>query len=182
MKKEIKYWIREGDAGEYESADSLDDLNLQYRDLGTFSHWVRKGFCTSAFQGNNYVSLYCQKGGPEGATNHDLTGGEKAQVEGTFRKPNPAREKYNAYTASVNKFLRDNSVKPGCHNREKEEAEPFFSRSPCECCGNKLGGNRETYNFATEAHQVFQADICVDCVYYLAYGTLDDETMKEVNK
>jgi hypothetical protein len=52
-----------------------------------------------------------------------------------------------------------------------------------------LGGNRETYSFATEGEalvtgqaKVFQADICVDCVYYLAYGTLDDETMQEVGK
>jgi hypothetical protein len=106
-----------------------------------------------------------------------------------------SKAEFAAYVSNVEHFLRINHVGPGCHSPvykecgEGDPVEPFFSWSPCECCGGRLGGNRETYSFATEGEalvtgqaKVFQADICVDCVYYLAYGTLDDETMQEVGK
>ena len=99
---------------------------------------------------------------------------------------------YAAYEVAVAAFLKSNNVKPGCcspaggqaDSNETEtpcEAEPFFSWRPCECCGSRLGGDRETYQFAQEDGALFEADICVDCVYYLAYGVLDDCTMLEVD-
>jgi hypothetical protein len=100
---------------------------------------------------------------------------------------------YAKYEASVARFLSENHVKPGCYGpacdmEAGEEPEPFFSWSACECCGSQLGGNRETYRFVAEnpagnyaslsnPDTSFEADICTDCVYYLAYGRLDDMTM-----
>ncbi len=92
---------------------------------------------------------------------------------------------YAQYEANVASFLQQNKVKPGCHgplNQEPDPGfEPFFSWQPCECCRSPLGGNRETYSFATEPDfSTFEADICTDCVYYLAYGQLDDMAMLEI--
>lgn len=99
------------------------------------------------------------------------------------------KKEYAAYVSNVEHFLRINHVKPDHHNRQTEEAQPFFSKSPCECCQSPLYGNRETYNFVTEGgaltlgkDRIVSADICVDCAYFLACGTLDDETMAEVAK
>lgn len=91
---------------------------------------------------------------------------------------------YSNYQANVNRFLTSNNVKPGCQGPKYEEPdprfEPFFSSRPCDCCGSHLGGDRETYQFATRAGKLFEADICTDCVYFLAYGQLDDATMMEI--
>ncbi len=102
------------------------------------------------------------------------------------------RKQYAEYEAAVTSFHERNNVKLGCcspvggqadsnEDETPHETEPFFSWSPCECCGSPLGGNREHYQFARNDGLLFEADICVDCVYYLAYGVLDDTTMAEVN-
>jgi hypothetical protein len=100
---------------------------------------------------------------------------------------------YAEYEAAVNRFLTLNKVKPGCYGPAEHEVEPYFSWAPCECCGSYLGGNRERYHFAYECDRnkgkgfeagvtVFEAEICSDCVYYLAYGQLDDMTMMDMDK
>jgi hypothetical protein len=87
---------------------------------------------------------------------------------------------YADYVQSVARFLKLNNIKPGCYSPATENSEPFFSWSPCHCCHNSNGGNRETYRFAMLSGEMFNADICADCVYYLAYGKLDDMTMMEM--
>ena len=94
---------------------------------------------------------------------------------------------YQAYRDRVAKFLTDNRVKPGCH-----DADPYglshFSGRACECCGSKLGGYRQKWAFSVENTRqeldepcpTFEAYICVDCVYYLTHGQLDDATMMEI--
>ena len=65
-------------------------------------------------------------------------------------------------------------------NEDAPEREPWFSWSPCECCGSHLGGNRE-YLYARDASdEIVQFTICEDCVYYVNYGQLDDTTMLEI--
>lgn len=105
-------------------------------------------------------------------------------------------KEYANYEARVARFLKENNVKPGCYSNASdpdtgEAIEPFFSWSSCECCNRSLGGTRETYSFAYERMDAnargervdtFTADICEDCVYYLAYGCLDDLTMLEITK
>lgn len=88
---------------------------------------------------------------------------------------------YEAYTASVASFLERNNVREGCLGPvNAENSEPFFSWQPCECCGSHLGGNREEYEFVTQDGNTFKANICTDCIYFLAYGVLDDMTMLEI--
>lgn len=87
---------------------------------------------------------------------------------------------YQEYQKQVASFLADNRVQVGCHGPYDSRSEPFFSWSPCECCQRNLGGNRETYSFSTLEQETFNAAICTDCVYYLAYGQLDDLTMLEL--
>jgi hypothetical protein len=90
------------------------------------------------------------------------------------------KEQYAKYQKAVESFLVNNSVKPGCHGPKGEQAKPFFSRSPCECCGSETGGNRETYSFDTTLDAApFEADVCVDCAYYLAYERWDDTAIME---
>lgn len=59
-----------------------------------------------------------------------------------------------------------------------EEGDGFFTWSQCECCRRMMGGIRLT----CRGDNGFLYDVCEDCVYYNAYGVLDDvtmETMKE---
>ena len=61
-------------------------------------------------------------------------------------------------------------------------AEPYFSWRRCDCCGSTLGGNREDcigYNPTTGKVQG-DYSVCVDCIYYNEYGTLDDMTMMDM--
>ena len=92
------------------------------------------------------------------------------------------KEDYSKYVDRVENFLKLNKVKPGCHSPKNIYSEPFFARKPCECCQRFLGGDRETYNFMQENGEFFRLDICTDCVYFLAYGQLDDMTMLDLEK
>ena len=95
--------------------------------------------------------------------------------------------KYDAYVLSVDAFMALNEIEhSGPEFSEEDEGEnagrwePFFSWSACGCCGSQLGGNREHYVFVCKDGARFTEDICTDCVYYLEYGKLDDQTMMEV--
>ena len=90
------------------------------------------------------------------------------------------KRQYQEYQESVANFLKKNNVRAGCHSPKDVESEAFFSWRPCECCKQLLGGDRETYNFAQENGETFEAEICLDCVYYLAYDRLDDQTMLDM--
>ncbi len=58
--------------------------------------------------------------------------------------------------------------------------DPWFSWTPCECCGSTLGGNREYLFTRNENDTIVHFEICEDCVYYLNYGRLDDMTMQRI--
>lgn len=92
------------------------------------------------------------------------------------------KSQFVIFEANVAHFLKSNVVKSSRHGPLKPDSEPFFSGRQCECCKSTLGGNRETYSFAVEKGETFEGDICSDCIYYLAYGTLDDLTMMEMEK
>jgi len=52
--------------------------------------------------------------------------------------------------------------------------ETFFSSQPCDCCGSKLGGNRESYvavvRIGDGYERKLEIEICSDCVYFNEYG------------
>lgn len=94
------------------------------------------------------------------------------------------KQEYAHYEQAVAQFLHGYNIKPGCYGPAEPEADPFFSWRPCGCCGSGLGGNRETYRFAINGSHdaTISAAICVDCIYYLTYGRLDDTTMMEIEQ
>lgn len=56
-----------------------------------------------------------------------------------------------------------------------------FSWRPCECCGSTLGGERYPAHGVAKDDTVIHFDICTDCLFYLAYGQLDDVSMMEMD-
>ncbi len=98
------------------------------------------------------------------------------------------RQEYKEYEQDVADFFKREGITnlTGTYDEETGEGsmEPFFSWYPCQCCGSTLGGDREEcsgWNPTTkEVHGPFT--VCMDCVYYAEYGTLDDQTMIEVEE
>jgi hypothetical protein len=113
------------------------------------------------------------------------------------------KKEYADYEASVKAFFEREGIQnlsggyihcPECEDEEQEledgscpihgqMQEPWFSWRPCECCGTRLGGNREHatgYNPTTKEIQEY--DVCMDCIYYAEYGQLDDQTMLDIEK
>lgn len=86
------------------------------------------------------------------------------------------KQEYAEYQQSVRDFFRENDINGFSHT-----GEPFFSWSPCECCGSSLGGDRYTvtaWKFGKSA--TIKITVCADCLYYEAYGQLDDTAMEEI--
>lgn len=84
---------------------------------------------------------------------------------------------YELYKSAVARFLEAEGIE--CLS--PRETDPYFSHIICECCQRRLAGNRydaEGHNPHTKETQVFA--ICEDCVYYSAYGQLDDTTMLQI--
>lgn len=107
------------------------------------------------------------------------------------------REEYAAYEATVADFISREGILglgashpycPECHSSFTDSGycpkghghrelfdEPYFSWSPCECCGSSLGGNRQkAFGFHPKNSGIFEYSICENCVYYAEYGRLDD--------
>lgn len=69
------------------------------------------------------------------------------------------------HQAKINKYLE------GIYNLSPTAKEPYFSWSPCECCGSPLGGDR--YDFlgrifeGNDLKEVIELSCCVDCFGYL---------------
>lgn len=69
-----------------------------------------------------------------------------------------------------------------CSEDERELAgEAWFSWRRCDICSRALGGNREPGHAILDG-QMIHFDVCVDCVYYLEYGHLDDMTMLQIGE
>jgi hypothetical protein len=113
---------------------------------------------------------------------------------------------YEEYEAAVEEALKgveavSVSPCPGCADcglegvgdmdcEEYEAAcEPGFSWRPCGCCGSGLGGERYSAHYiepnphgcSSGLGVLRHFEICADCVYYLVYGRLDDESMLQMD-
>jgi len=67
-----------------------------------------------------------------------------------------------------------------CGETSESQIEPWFSWTPCDCCGDPQGGNRHHasgWNNRSDTHWFV---ICETCAYYAEYGCLDDLAMEEV--
>lgn len=96
---------------------------------------------------------------------------------------------YQDYQARVAQFFE----REGVHNHlspisdENGNWNEYFSWRPCEVCSSPLGGNRIDANtYVVKANgkpgKVVEFSVCVDCLYYVEYGRLDDMTMMEIRK
>ena len=80
-----------------------------------------------------------------------------------------------------------------CHDMDCPEyelaGESWFSSSPCDICNRHLGGDRHPAHYIAPKNELHpnngttieHLSICVDCVYFMEYGQLDDMTMMEVS-
>ena len=76
---------------------------------------------------------------------------------------------------------QDTGACPKCGADRECAEEPYFSWHPCDCCGSRLGGNREhATGYNPETGEIQEYEICTDCVYYAEYGCLDDTMMLEI--
>ncbi len=112
---------------------------------------------------------------------------------------------YKAYQSAVESNLKHLSFVstgscPGCSecgldrdcsDLEREQAEePGFSWTACEACGSNhsgdadrvVGGSRYPAHGRDKDSAILHLSVCVDCLYYLNYGKLDDLTMMEIEK
>jgi len=111
------------------------------------------------------------------------------------------RAEYTKYQANVERNLKglefiSTGACPGCdecgldHDAPQaqiaEASEAHFSWRSCECCGSSLGGNREPAHGYIKRDEgralLVHMDVCTDCVYFINYGKLDDQTMMEMEK
>ena len=118
------------------------------------------------------------------------------------------KEEYKEYQERVEKFFRDEgitnlshghltcpycgfdffqnavdteTVECGCKNTKAMLDEPSFSWRACECCGSQLGGDRyHATGFNPTTDEIYEYEICGDCLYYAEYGRLDDMTMMDI--
>jgi hypothetical protein len=99
------------------------------------------------------------------------------------------KAKYEEYKQSVERNLVGLSfistgICPGCPDCPsivvEAHDEPHFSWSACEGCGSTLGGDRHRAHGRAENNAIVHFEVCVDCLYYLNYGKLDDTSMLEV--
>ena len=73
------------------------------------------------------------------------------------------------------------TVKCMCGSTKAELDEPSFSWRACECCGSHLGGDRyHAISFNHTTDEIYEYEICVDCLHYVEYGRLDDMTMMDM--
>jgi len=93
------------------------------------------------------------------------------------------KQDYENYKKSVEEFFEGEGVSNlTCVATEDGMVEPSFSWRACECCKTTLGGDRyecNGYNPTTKEVQDYEF-ICGDCVYFVEYGRLDDQTMMEI--
>lgn len=72
-----------------------------------------------------------------------------------------------------------------CDAKDGDEChmgEPWFSWRACEVCGSTLGGDRQAVHALDANNEMVHMNACVDCVYFIEYGCLDDTTMAEIGE
>ena len=74
-------------------------------------------------------------------------------------------------------------IKCGCGNTLDSLEEPFFSGEWCDCCGTHLAGDRyKASGYNPNTKEIYDYEVCPDCLYYAEYGRLDDMTMLDIEE
>lgn len=100
------------------------------------------------------------------------------------------KTEYEAYEKSVQSFMTAEGIDdlhqisnecPDCGVDYGNCPEPSFSWQACDCCGSRLGGDRYHVAGFNRTHaQILCYNVCTDCLYYSAYGQLDDQTIMDI--
>lgn len=89
------------------------------------------------------------------------------------------KREYAAYERDVAAFFQAE----GITNLSPVQDEPFFSTYMCECCLRPLAGDRyKASGFNPTTEEITTYEVCTDCIYYVSYGQLDDETMLDMEE
>jgi hypothetical protein len=111
-------------------------------------------------------------------------------------KPICTKAGYREYQQEVARRLEglthvSTGASPGCDGCSLEAdasaeaievaGEPHFSWGLCDACGSSQGGGRHPAHGVSAEFGILHLNVCTDCVYYLNYGRLDDETMDKIN-
>jgi hypothetical protein len=78
--------------------------------------------------------------------------------------------------------LHVEDIKDNCEECEACKHTSEFSSSNCDLCNSPLGGPRHSValvDVGTDTEPIYYS-VCVDCMYYIEYGQLDDSTMLEI--
>lgn len=104
------------------------------------------------------------------------------------------KQEYKQYEETFAEWLKQwefpsSGYCPGCEDCPEPQydgdcafLEPSFSWRACEVCGSRLGGDRLPIHAVDENGDIVHFDACMDCIYYLEYGQLDDMTMLELEQ
>lgn len=86
------------------------------------------------------------------------------------------KQEYRQYQRNFEAFMNYEGI-----TNLTGEGETYFSWRACNCCGTRLGGQRQqAKGFNPRTREVHEYEVCMDCVWYAEYGTLDDETMLSI--
>jgi hypothetical protein len=96
-----------------------------------------------------------------------------------MRRMTMTKQEYDGYVSRVEKFMRDRNL-----FHLSGDGEEYFSWRPCPVCKCTDGGTREDCtSFDHVTKEVVEiGGVCQDCVYFAAYGQLDDMTMLSIEE
>lgn len=93
------------------------------------------------------------------------------------------RANYAAYVARVEAFLDRRGIYTFSPDVSEDASHDDFSWRRCDCCGTTLGGDRSNCTaFHERTGEIVEVYACSDCVYFVAYGQLDDMTMLSIEE
>lgn len=102
------------------------------------------------------------------------------------------KKEYQEYQTTVSKFLQlEGIVNLTAEIGEDPDHEcvicgelvgcdPYFSHSPCDCCGGIAGNRYHATGYNPDTKEAYCYEVCEDCIYYNEYGQLDDTQMMEI--
>ncbi len=101
-------------------------------------------------------------------------------------------QEYAGYQERVAFYLKgceaiSTGPRPGCpdcgHIEEGDDyhEEPWISSQACEICNSPLGGDRESWHCIVDG-TIVHGTCCSDCVYFIEYGRLDDQTVLSIER
>ncbi len=79
-------------------------------------------------------------------------------------------------------FFPSSGFCEGCEECGNTNEDSYFSWRSCEVCHRPLGGDRYPVHSvdSDDDRVVLHWDACLDCICYLEYGRLDDQTMLDM--